>query len=696
MTSVITQCEWAPDRRPEIGWREILTKELPGVGPPLLFGLRLWVSVCLALFVAFWLQLDNPFWAGTSAAIVCQPYLGASLRKSRYRLIGTVVGAVTIVVLTAWFPQNRILFFVGLALWCGMCAFAATLFRNFASYAASLAGYTAAIIAADTLGATGGATSGVFMLAVTRASEICIGIVCAGVVLAGTDFGGAPRRLAALFAATSAEIATRFGSTLALAGLVSFDTEQPLRRELVRQVIALDPLMDQAIGESSTLHYYSPVLQAAIDGLFAALAGWRTVAARLARMPLDAVRQEVDPVVRSVPEELRSAPSPGATAPWMTDPIGMNRHCDAAVRTLIAMPTSTPSRRLLADQTADILAGFAAVLDALALLVADTPHPRSRALGAGFYVPDWLPLFVNAGRAFVTIGAVELFWVATAWPNGALAMVFTAMMVLLFSPKADQAFAGAMAFTVGTTIVIPCAAIIKFAVLPGHETFPAFCLALGLYLIPIGFGVAYTRQPALSAVWTAMAFNFIPLLQPTNQMSFDTAQFYNSALSIFVGCALAMLSFRLLPPLSPALRTERLLALTLRDLRHLAIDRVPSSAADWQGRIYARLAAMPDPAKPLQRGQLLAALSVGTEIIDLRHIVPDLRLAPDLCSALQALVQGNSAAAIARLKSLDQHLASIADFGTQTSLATRARSRILAISDALVQHRAYFDAGAPT
>jgi hypothetical protein len=29
------------------------------------------------------------------------------------------------------------------------------------------------------------------MLAITRASEICIGIVCAGVVLATTDFGGA-------------------------------------------------------------------------------------------------------------------------------------------------------------------------------------------------------------------------------------------------------------------------------------------------------------------------------------------------------------------------------------------------------------------------------------------------------------------------------------------------------------------------
>ena len=50
-------------------------------GPPLLFGLRLWASAYLALYVAFWLELDNAFWAGTTAAIVCQPHLGASLRK---------------------------------------------------------------------------------------------------------------------------------------------------------------------------------------------------------------------------------------------------------------------------------------------------------------------------------------------------------------------------------------------------------------------------------------------------------------------------------------------------------------------------------------------------------------------------------------------------------------------------------------
>ena len=121
----------------------------------------------------------------------------------------------------------------------------------FGAASAALAGYTAAIIAADELGATGGPSAdAVFLLAVYRASEICIGIVCAGIVLAGTDFGGAQRRLAALFTALSAEITGRFTGMLALAGPDLPET-QPIRRELVRRVIALDPVIDVAKGESA-------------------------------------------------------------------------------------------------------------------------------------------------------------------------------------------------------------------------------------------------------------------------------------------------------------------------------------------------------------------------------------------------------------------------------------------------------------
>ncbi len=200
--------------------------------PALLFGLRLAASVCLSLYIAFWLQLDNPYWAAVSAAAVSQPSLGASLRKGWYRMVGTLVGAVFIVVLTACCVQDRAAFLLGLALWGAVCTLAATVLHNFASYAAALAGFTAAIVASDELGATGGANGDAFMLAVTRASEICIGIVCAGVVLAATDFGGARRRLATVFAALTRQITNGFVEELAATGAQRRESReaQPARR----------------------------------------------------------------------------------------------------------------------------------------------------------------------------------------------------------------------------------------------------------------------------------------------------------------------------------------------------------------------------------------------------------------------------------------------------------------------------------
>src|ERR1700757_1898291 len=213
MVDTVDQGALAPEKAIS-RWEAALANAARAAGPPLLFGLRLWASVCLALCIAFWLQLDNASWAGTSAALVCQPLLGASLRKGWFRMIGTLVGGIAIVALTACFPQNCTGFLVSLALWGAACALVATLLGNFASYAAALAGYTAAIIAGDELGAIGGANGEAFTLAITRASEIWIGIVCAGIVLAGTDFGGARQRLAKLLAELAGDIASGFTSTL--------------------------------------------------------------------------------------------------------------------------------------------------------------------------------------------------------------------------------------------------------------------------------------------------------------------------------------------------------------------------------------------------------------------------------------------------------------------------------------------------
>ena len=661
---------------------------LRSAAPAVLFGLRLWASVCLALYIAFWLQLDNAYWAGASAVTVCQPILGASLRKAWFRVVGTAVGAVAIVFLTACFPQDRVGFLLGLALWGAVCGLVATLLRNFASYGAALAAVTAAVIASDELGAVGGANGdAVLLLAVTRASEICIGIICAGVVLAASDFGGARRRLATQLATISAEITGQLVGTFLLVGPEQSRT-RPVRRDLIRHVTALDPVIDEALGESSDLRPHSPELQAAVGGLFAALSGWRTAAVHLELQRSDLGQREAASVLGSIPPELRSMSALGEAAVWTVDPSKWCKACASAVRTLTSLPANTPSLRLLADRTAEALIGIRLALTGLLLLVNSAQKiPRSRP--AWFSVPDRLPALVNAARIFATIGAVELFWIATAWPGGATTIVFAAIAVIVFSPRADLAYSTAIGFMIGASLATVLAGIVKFAVLPDLTTFAGFCLAIGIVLVPAGMLLARCQSPMLMA----MVVVFLPLLQPANQMSYDTLQFYNSALAIIVGVGAGALSFRLLPPLSPTLRIRRLLALTLRDLRRLTRGPIPRSVHGWEGRIYGRLSAMPEQAEPLQRAHLLAALTVGTETIRLRRIARRLDQEVELDAALDAVARGDSFAAIEHLDRLERTLVAVPGTRPGGRVRLRARGSVLVISEALAQHTSYFGSG---
>ena len=360
---------------------------------------------------------------------------------------------------------------------------------------------------------------------------------------------------------------------------------------------------------------------------------------------------------------------------------------------MLDQPADTPSRRLLVDETVKVLDGLACVLDEVALLAGvqgGTPvaYPDIRA-----GVADWLPAVVNGVRAFVTIGAVELFWVATAWPDGGSAIVFVTIILLLMSPRGDLAYLGAVAFTVTATGAIVAAAIMEFAVLPDIETFPALCAAIGLFLVPVGFAAARSGSPALTAMLGGLGVAFVRLLTPNNPMIYDTAQFYNLALAIFVGCAIGAVAFRLMPPLSPALRSRRLLALTLRDLRRLAIGILPRRQADWERRLYDRLAALPDGAEPLQRARLLAALSVGGDINRLHRLIPGLGMTAELDAALVPPGRRRTARrSISRLYQLDSRLVSAADTGPEV---LRVRGRIAALSEVLAEHGSYFDSMAP-
>ena len=414
--------------------------------------------------------------------------------------------------------------------------------------------------------------------------------------LATVDYGHAKRRLADQLASIAAEITGRCIDNLLAAGPALPDT-RPVRRELLRRVVALDPVIDEAIGESAWVRYHSPIFQMTIDGLFAALASWRIMATHLMRIPHGQAHAEVDAVLRRFPKALRAAPLQGEPARWMEHPIRLHRACGEAIRALRALPTRTPSLRLMADQAVEVLAGVSHALIVLGLLVDDPARPPLLRGGIRLRVPDLLPPSINAIRAFVTIGVVELIWIVTAWPNGAGAIAFATIPVVIFAPIAEQAYATAKSYLIGIIVTAALAAIVNFAVLPGLTGFTEFSLVL----VPAGALLILTWP---TAMFLAIAFLLVPLMAPANQMSYDPQQFYNSASAIVVGMGIGVVSFRLLPPLSPAFRTRRLLTLTLRELRRLTTEPIPRSTHDWEGRIYSRLTVLPDQAGPLQRAQL--------------------------------------------------------------------------------------------
>jgi hypothetical protein len=91
-----------------------------------------------------------------------------------------------------------------------------------------------------------------------------------------------------------------------------------------------------------------------------------------------------------------------------------------------------------------------------------------------------------------------------------------------------------------------------------------------------------------------------------------------------------------------------------------------------------------------------SALAVGTEIIRLRRIAHRNHIDVVLDAALETIARGQSVLAADRLARVYNALEMPAGSGITASATLRAQGSVRAISEALVQHAAYFDSVALT
>ena len=110
--------------------------------------------------------------------LTSQPLSGAMRARAVYRVVGTLLGAVAMVVIVPNLVDAPELTTAAIILWVAFCLYVSLLDRTPRAYALALSGYTAALVGFPSVLNPGG----VFDTAIARMEEIMLGTVCAALV----------------------------------------------------------------------------------------------------------------------------------------------------------------------------------------------------------------------------------------------------------------------------------------------------------------------------------------------------------------------------------------------------------------------------------------------------------------------------------------------------------------------------------
>jgi uncharacterized membrane protein YccC len=600
-----------------------------------LFVGRVMVGAFLALWLAYRLELDSPSTAMTTVFFLALPSSGQVLEKAFYRLLGTLAGCAGALLLIGLFPQQAPLLFVGLALWIGLCSCGASLFRNSQSYSFVLAGYTACLIALPAIDQPTQA----FTLALTRVTEVSLGILCATFVndalLPRHQSAQVLRSVQARYELfvhfchdvleqriSPAEVELthmRFATDIAAleSGRAAAIFEAIHVRADTRQLHAFNSAFMAALTTFHTLHRLvhrlrlqpSPVLELT-EPMFAAMA--EAIRVNPAETDLDSFRQRLQLQVAAAQ---RSIQDQGLERPQQLD-------FEAAVELLERF-------RLNMREFQDRYRGL-------------TQRKRQQVSERQSYSPKTPPAIViaNGVRAAVGVLLTAMLWYQLNWPYATSAMALTIVFSALPSifPRPTRLIGQVLG---GFLAGLPIAFISMFFVLVHAHGYPMLVLCM---LPSLLLGTYLNAVPQAVGIGLGMNLFMTLTLVPANQLNPDPVAFLNNGISLILGVSLAWVVFKVVLPehtmgqkghVSAALWRETLAACVGRrgGLKHRFDNRV----RDLLNQLNAAAGAAPDQDTRRVVRQALTLLELGHSAIDMRDLIATSQPGPAR-SALQDCV----------------------------------------------------------
>jgi uncharacterized membrane protein YccC len=597
-------------------------------------------AALLALGIAMKLELPQPHTAMMTVFIVMQPQSGMVLAKGFYRIAGTLVGSLVTIVLIALFAQQPTLFLFSVSIWVGICTFGAACSRNFRSYGFVLAGYTAALVGIPAAQHADGA----FMAAVTRVTEVTLGIICAGTVSALVLPQHAGDTVRTVVRARYARFVEFVADTLA--GRVDRAGAEQINARFVADVVGLEALRSFAVFEDPRTRMRSGRLSRLNTEFMIASTRFHSLHQLMNRIRANGQHEVIDaikPYLREVSplllkkngEPVRNAADAEHAAAQLQV---FKEMLPRRIRETRAMLESRPGIALLDfDTAAELLYRFVDEMHAYTLtyasLTADL-HERERTEER--YVPrtNTTAAGVAGLRAAVVLLTLGAFWIATAWTSGGTAVLNAAATCALLALMPEPAKTASQ-MAGGTVFAAVAGLIAMFFVYPRIDGYVLLCAALVPFLL---VGMLMATRPSWAGYGMGYCLFFSLLAGPDNLIHYDPSSFMNDALALIVSMLVtAVASAVLLPPASPWLR-NRLLRNLLQQVAAACTDRLgharqslESGTRDLMHQANALATDRPDV-----QAQMLAwmftVLEMGHAAIELRtelaNLPDDARYAP--------------------------------------------------------------------
>jgi uncharacterized membrane protein YccC len=655
--------------------RHLIPQKLPA---PWAHVTRVVLGVWIALYLAYFLQLDSPYWAASTVLLVAHPVRGALFSKSQWRLLGTAVGAVAMVTLMAAFPQEPVLFLAGLSLWLGITTFIASLLRYFRAYGAVLAGYTIGLIA---FGAVEHPNTTID-IALARVAAVTVGVLSAAFVslIFHSQVGEMEleRRIASLISAVAG----------LLRGELQGQADRSAHREQVRislDLAAIDEVIEFASVESFDIDRRATALRTGVAELFGALVAGSHTMLMVRAVAENAGTTALIEVLKQF-ERLSPSPDAGTRSELLRVTLAARDALDTLIR-----DGASDTHVLALAHARELLDRLSRAVQAIGA-VGDEAKAEPIRLRA--YL-DWRTASRNGLRAMIAMGLGSLFWIVTAWPSGGsmLAMLGVICGLLATNPSAGAA---SVDFAKGVVLSTLCAFLCTFGILTHVDGFPL----LALSILPVVAGGAYaSTKPHLTPVVIPLMIFFLPLVAPTNPIHYDIVAFFNTAFAYIFGAVCAVFAFRIILPPDPGLNVRRLCNSIARDVQRLGrTGPVPGRLA-WEHRQHQKLAQLVGRLRGVgeaQREAVLvgacAAITVGSAAIQVRAALAAGKIPAPAATAAEGAIgllrdlRSGAAAAATRSIELSLLLAGTPD----SDDLVRVAGAFQRIGTLVEQHRRFF------